>query len=392
MNYYLRYMAFPFAMLMALLTILNGGDALFYLMGIGLLVILLGDALLGDEVEDSNPQFTFLLNIFMYAHLPLLLLILVAFMWQIAPGDWLSIGASLESLGWNVMGNHAEFSLLDGLMSGVIVAVMIGAGGTIVGHELTHRTSDKVAMFFGRWLLAFSNDCSFSIEHVYGHHVRLGTADDPATARRGENTYRFIVRSTVGCYLGAWSLEKARLDKIGASIWGPKSRMMSGNLMSLALFVLAFSAAGWFGVVCWLVTSMAGKSLLEFVNFIEHYGIVRNRMTTPVMPRHSWNSNKRFSSVWMYNLTRHSDHHSRGDAPFWDLKAYPESLMMPYGYAGTILLSAFPPLWRRVVDPMVLEWDRHYASEEELALAKKANEESGSEVFLQACSAPLYAV
>jgi len=390
MNYYLRYMAFPFAMLLSLMAILNGGDALLYLLGAGLGLILLGDAVLGDEVDDADPQHTFILNLFMYAHLPLLFLILTAFLWQIAPGDWLGIGAGLERLGWQVMDNHVQFSLLDGLISATLVAVMIGAGGTIVGHELTHRTSDKVAMFFGRWLLAFSNDCSFAIEHVYGHHIRLGTHDDPATARRGENTYKFIVRSTVGSYLGAWELEKQRLSKTGDSVWGLKSRMMSGNLMSLSLFVLAYFAAGWFGVLCWLLTSMAGKSLLEFVNFIEHYGIVRNRVTTPVMPRHSWNSNKRFSSVWMYNLTRHSDHHSRGDAPFWDLKAYPNSLMMPYGYAGTIMLSVFPPLWRKVVDPMVLEWDRHFASEEELVLAKQANEESGSEVFIQACSSALY--
>lgn len=391
MNYYIRFTAFPVVMLLSLIAILNAGDALLYVLGFGLLIVLLGDALFGDDIEEADPKHTGILNFLMYTHLPLLGLIFMAFLWQLAPGDWLGIGAMLESTGWQVMSNHLEFSFFDGFLSAILVAVMIGAGGTIVGHELTHRTSDKIAMFFGRWLLAFSNDCSFSIEHVYGHHVRLGTPDDPATARRGENTYRFIVRSTIGSYLSAWELEKERLDKLGFSIWGPKSRMMTGNLMILSLYVVAFAAAGWFGVFCWLLTSMAGKSLLEFVNFIEHYGIVRNRATTPVLPRHSWNSNKLFSSVWMYNLTRHSDHHSRGDAPFWDLKAYPETLMMPFGYAGTVMLCACPPLWRKVVDPMILEWDRIYASEEELALAKKANEESGSEVLIKACSSDLYA-
>ena len=390
MNYYLRYISFPVAMALSLFAILEGGNALIVIGLVGIVVLLLGDALLGDETEDADPKYTSILNFFMYAHLPLLFMIFLAFLWQLAPGDWLGIGATLENFGFSVLENHKDFSLFEALISAVIVGVMIGAGGTIVGHELTHRTSDKVAMFFGRWLLAFSNDCSFSIEHVYGHHIRLGTPKDPATARRGENIYKFIVRSSIFSYLSAWELEKSRLDKKDQSIWGLHSKMMSGNLMSLTLFVLAYMAAGWVGVAWWLVTSLFGKSLLEFVNFIEHYGIVRNMDTTPVLPRHSWNSNKRFSSVWMYNLTRHSDHHSRGDAPFWDLKAYPDTLMMPFGYVGTILISACPPIWHRIVDPMILEWDKHYATEEELILAKQANADSGIEILLQANMTPLY--
>lgn len=390
MTYYLRYITFPVAMVLSLAAILHGGYALVTFAGLGLVVLLLGDALLGDETEEAKPRYPQLLNFFMYAHLPLLFLIFFAFLWQLAPGDWLGIGAALESFGWPVMENHVAFSLFDGLLAAFIVGIMIGAGGTIVGHELTHRTSDKVAMFFGRWLLAFSNDCSFSIEHVYGHHIRLGTPLDPATARRGENIYKFIIRSSIFSYLSAWEIEKHRLAKQGQSIWGPNSKIMRGNLMILSLYVLAYLVAGWLGVVWWLGTSLFGKSLLEFVNFIEHYGLVRNMETTSVEPRHSWNSNKRFSSVWMYNLTRHSDHHARGDAPFWDLKAYPDSLMMPFGYAGTILLSTIPPLWHRIVGPMVLEWDKHYATKEELALAKKANAESGLDLFITANKDPLY--
>lgn len=390
MTYYFRYLAFPIAMFVGLLTLLQGGYALLVFTLAGIVLMLVGDAFLGDETEEAHPKYTKILNGFMYAHLPLLFLILIAFLWQIAPGDWLGIGATLESFGWSVMANHQQFSFFDSALAIVIVGIMIGAGGTIVAHELTHRTSDKLAMVIGRWLLAFSNDCSFSIEHVYGHHIRLGTDQDPATARRGENIYKFIIRSTIFSYLSAWQIEKSRLAKKGQSVWGIHSQMMRGNLMILSLFLLAYIAAGWVGVAYWFVASMFGKSLLEFVNFIEHYGIVRNSDTTSVLPRHSWNSNKRFSSVWMYNLTRHSDHHARGDAPFWDLKAYPDTLMMPYGYVGTLLLTIFPPLWRRKVDPMILEWDRKYASSEELRLAKQANEASGSALLLQANQDPLY--
>ena len=390
MNYYLRYMSFPVIMALSLAAILHGGNALLVVTVLGLFILLIGDALFGDDIEDADPKHVSILNFFMYAHLPLLFLMFIAFLWQLAPGDSLGIGAALENAGFSVMENHLNFSLFHSVLTAILVGVMIGAGGTIVGHELTHRTSDKVAMFFGRWLLAFSNDCSFSIEHVYGHHIRLGTPNDPATARRGENIYKFILRSTLFSYLSAWEIEKTRLDKQGLSIWGPQSKMLRGNLMILSLFVLAYIVAGWVGVGWWLVTSLFGKSLLEFVNFIEHYGLVRNMETTPVLPRHSWNSNKLFSSVWMYNLTRHSDHHSRGDAPFWELKAYPDTLMMPFGYPGTIMLSAIPPLWHRIVNPLVLEWDKNYATKEELALAKQANAESGIDLLIEANKDPIY--
>ncbi|MBV1870260.1 MAG: alkane 1-monooxygenase [Gammaproteobacteria bacterium] len=390
MGYYLRFTSLPIVILLVTLVILNAGDALLITGVIGIVVLFAGDALMGDDIEDANPQHTFFLNFLLYSHLPLLLLVSTAFMWQIAPGDWMGIGATLESMGWDVMSNHREFSLLDGIFAGGFIAGMIGAGGSLVGHELTHRTSDKVAMFFGRWLLAFSNDAAFSIEHVYGHHRHLGTDKDPATAKRGENLYSFLIRSSIFTYVSAWNIEKARLETKGDSVWGPKSRMMTGNLMSLSLFVCAYLIAGWLGVFAWLAMSVGAKLALEAVNYIDHYGIVRDG-NTPVKPHHSWNSNKKFSSIWMYNLTRHSDHHARGEVPFWNLKAYPELLMMPYGYVGTLALSACPPLWRRVVHPLLLTWDNTYASADEVKLAKEANAASGCDILSQADSLPLYA-
>ena len=96
-------------------------------------------------------------------------------------------------------------------------------------------------MFVGRWLLALTLDAEFSIEHVYGHHRRLATPADPATARRGESFYTFLVRSVVGQTRSAFELERGRLQKLGHGTWSAHNRYLRGWVMSAAL-VVAFGA------------------------------------------------------------------------------------------------------------------------------------------------------
>lgn len=104
-------------------------------------------------------------------------------------------------------------------------------------------------------------------------------------------------------------------------------------------FVLfAFITASTFGII-----------LLETVNYIEHYSLLRKKNTNGRYERvkrtHSWNSNHRVGQVLLFNLSRHSDHHYNGAKHYQLLKTLPESPQMPTGYPGMILLSLFPPLW-----------------------------------------------
>jgi alkane 1-monooxygenase len=119
-----------------------------------------------------------------------------------------------------------------------------------------------------------------------------------------------------------------------------------------------------------------GKALLEIVNYMEHYGIVRDP-AQPVQPRHSWNTNKRVSSWAMFNLTRHSHHHAQGEVPYQDLKPYPNAPMMIGGYLTTISVALCPPLWHKRMKPKVLAWDRDYANAAEKMLAAQASARAG---------------
>jgi alkane 1-monooxygenase len=388
--HYLKYFLFHAIGLLAGTGILLGG--VYISIGLAFIAIayVLGDALAGDDT--STPEFKQpgILTFQLWMALPLLSLIVFSAIWSVSPGDPLGYGEFLTSLtGYDLLAARAETADIHVLSTFIIVGLMIGMVGTITAHELTHRTWDPISMFIGRWLLSFSFDTIFSIEHVYGHHRYVSTINDPATAPRGRNVYTHIIASTITGNISAWNLEKERLAKFGKSPFSLRNGVIRGHLMSVFLVVLAYLIGGSVGAIFFTACALFGKSLLEIVNFMEHYGMVRNPKV-PVQPRHSWNTNKRISSWAMFNLTRHSHHHADGNVPYQDLRPYEDAPMMINGYLTTILVTLIPPLWHHLMTPKVLAWDEKYASKEELALAKQANLKSGIPAFIKAAEKSLY--
>jgi len=339
---------------------------------------ILGDAFLGDTLDEPAYRHPRLLNSLLYLAVPALFAVGLAMAWMAGSGDLLGLGAWAQSaLGLDLLARReATFAWhwIGGILSS---AVTFAALATNVGHELTHRTSDPAAMIVGRWLLAVTFDAEFSIEHVYGHHRRLATTADSASARRGEAFYGFLVRSVLGQTRSAAALETQRLQTLGHGFWSVHNRYLRGWLMSAAI-VAAFAAAGGAGaVIVFVLSALAGRSVLEAVNYFEHYGLIREP-GQPVEPRHSWNSNKRLSNAVLFNLARHSHHHAEGDAQFWQLRSYPQAPTLPYGYLTSMLLVYLLPGWyRNRMTPLLLEWDRNHASPAERRLAAAANRQSG---------------
>lgn len=377
MFHYLKYFLFHGIGLLAATYLTLGGDWMTY----GFLSIFFGyvflDAILGDDITEPNFKLPQILTWQLWLALPLLAFIVFTFLWQVSSGDPLGYGALVQSITGHDMFAVRESNTGWNLFWAVIMAgLMVGMIGTITGHELTHRTWDPISMLVGRWLLAFSFDSNFAIEHVYGHHRYVSTTEDPATAPRGRNVYAHIIISTLRGNLSAWNIEKDRLNKKRQSLFSFHNFALRGYLMSATLLVAAYFIAGWMGVVFFTFCGMWGKSLLEIVNYMEHYGMVRNP-ETPVQPRHSWNTNKRFSSWSMFNLTRHSHHHAQGEVPYHELKPYHDAPMMINGYLATIAVALIPPLWHKLMTPKVLDWDKRYANAEERKLAEEANRRSG---------------
>lgn len=336
-----------------------------------------GDASLGDDTRTPRFRHPDVLTALLWAALPLLTLIVFVAVWRVSPGDPLGFGAWVA--GWSgrdVLAARDAAGWPTHLATVLQTGLLIGMIGTIPAHELTHRTWDRVSLAVGRWLLAFSFDTSFAIEHVYGHHRAVATADDPATAPRGRSVYRHIWASTWRGNRSAWRIETARLRRLGLPVWSPRNALLRGTAMSGLLLAAAAALGGAAGLVILVAAGLWGKALLEIVNYMEHYGLVRVP-GTPVQPRHSWNTNRRLSSWSLFNLTRHSHHHAEGEVPFQDLQPIPQAPQMIGGYLTTIGVALCPPLWHRLMTPRVLAWDRDFASPAERALAREANARSG---------------
>lgn len=380
---YLRFFSITGLLVLAAWGTAMGGYHLWLTFLVGFVFVTGGDAVFGDD--DSEPAYAhpWILNLSLYSTLPLLLLISFLFAWQLSDRDLFGLGNAVASLtGRDVLAIRAANSWFDILGAVLGIGLIYGGAGTVVAHELTHRTWSKPAMLVGRWMLALTGDASFAIEHVYGHHKNVATRQDPATARRGESAWAFVLRSTIQSYLHAWTLETERLARLGHSQWSWRNRMHRGNGMTLSYLAFFAWAASWQGALIWIATAIYGKGYLEFVNYVEHYGLVRVP-GAPVEPRHSWNCNKRVSSYLLYNLTRHSHHHAQGEMPFWRLKAYPDTPMLPAGYLTMIVIAAVPPLFNRIMIPRVQDWDRRFAAPSEREHIEEANRLSGHPWFAE---------
>ena len=342
-------------------------------------VVALADTFGPDETSDLADTGPWLFNLWLFLTLPTLLVMHSLLWWMAGTGDALGLGAALlRSGGPDLVAARQASGPLSWLGAVLGCGFLTAAAGTTVGHELVHRTRQPLHLLWGRWLLALTFDASFAIEHVYGHHAKVSTFEDPASARRGERVYGFILRSTFGQLGGAWRLERERLARKGLGPWGPRNRFLRGWLFSAAWMGLAFTLGGGRAVAFFVAAGLWGKAILEIINFIEHFGLVR-LPGTRVEPRHSWNSNAWMSSTVLYHLTRHSDHHAEGGKPFWRLRPMPNAPMLPAGYMGMLIVALIPTWFERTMRPRLEAWDSRHATEAERGVARAENGRAGWE-------------
>jgi NAD(P)H-flavin reductase/ferredoxin len=360
----------------AVAMVLGGAAISVALVGV-IAFYVIGDGFGGVDLSTPRYQRPRVLTTLLWCALPLLAFIVFAAVWGASEGDPLSFGAWVSGWsGYDLLATKQAASPLHLLSAVALTGLMIGLIGTITAHELIHRTWDRISLLIGRALLAFSFDTVFAIEHVYGHHRYVSTEADPATAPRGRNAYVHIVASTIKGNRSAWAIERRRLRARGHAALSWRNAVIRGHAASLALVAAAWGMGGWRGAAFFVACALWGKSLLEIVNYMEHYGLVRVA-TSAVQPHHSWNSNHRVSSWSSFNLTRHSHHHAQGELPYHELRPFPDAPMMLQGYLTTILLALVPPVWHRLMTPKLLEWDKRWANDAERALAAAANARSG---------------
>ena len=350
----------------------------FYLL-IFSLSIIIGDVFFGRDKEVQKFSYPFFLNFSLYINLPILfclVFLVVSFFSTNIPIWYIDNINSIFNIDFNQV--KSSFNIFDKFSLIAQAGLFIGMLGIIPGHELTHRKKNKFDMFIGNWLLAFSWDCTFSIEHVYGHHKYVCRPEDPASAKRGENIYLFIIKAIINEQISGWNIESKRLKRRGDYFFSLNNKMIIGHLRSICILLFIYFLFGLSSILYFLLLAFIGKSLLETINYIEHYGLVREK-DMPVFNRHSWNCDNTFSGILLCNVTRHSDHHRAPNLKFWELNPnFKSAPTLPYGYLSMIYILLFAPfLYHSIMAKKLIDWDLNYANEKEKELASIQNANSG---------------
>lgn len=246
-------------------------------------------------------------------------------------------------------------------MLGLAISVGVINGIAInTSHELGHK-KDKLDRWLARISLAPTFYGHFYVEHNRGHHKNVATPEDPATSRFGESFWAFWPRTVFGSLRSGWELEAERLKRFNKGVWSTDNENLQSWAMSVVLFGGLLIAFGAVVLPYLLIQAVYGFSLLEVVNYLEHYGLLRRKNPDGryerCQPEHSWNSNHTVTNLFLYHLQRHSDHHANPTRKYQTLRHFEDSPQLPSGYAGMITLAYLTPLWFAVMNKRVI---RHY--------------------------------
>ena len=288
-----------------------------------------------DEQARASKAFNLLFDWMLYFNLPIVFGLMSYFLFQVTTQSYTTsewIGLSLSA------------------------GILLATNGINVAHELGHRQSLSERTM-SKILYIPSLYMHFYIEHNFGHHMKVATPEDGATAKYNQSVYAFWIRSVSKQYVDAWKKQFELLSIRNHSFFSIYNDMFWYHLIQplylLAILVLFSQTAMLFAISVGVISFL----FLECINYIEHYGLLRSKTPSGryerVQTHHSWNSNYNIGRIVLYELTRHSDHHFKSAKKYQLLETHKESPHLPVGYPASILLSLFPPLWFFVMNPRV---------------------------------------
>ena len=329
------------------------------------------DIHLKAEVDNNGNSYgiKFFQYLVMYVMLPVFVTIQVFLAWRLYQ---YTSGAILQNLSLGPI--EYQNGISGSNLIGAIISSGLWAGlGIIYGHELSHNK--KEGFFVSRLIMALSGASHFTYAHVYNHHLDLGHEDDPATAPRGRNVYLHTWLSHAGQSKFSFDMEAKKLKNQGKSFINKDNRWLLGYLYSLPSIFLFIWSGGVIGLLALATVWILSNFLLEALNFMGHYGLIRK--DGPVEHRHSWDNDSVFTSWFFIEIGRQCDHHVRGETYFWEL----DDVGGPnygIGYFTLFVLTLYPPLFKKFVQKHLDNWDKNYATEEERSIANKFNEDTSS--------------
>lgn len=261
---------------------------------------------------------------------------------------------------------HDEVSIHQFVLLLINTMIMNGGVGITIAHELGHK-NNKFDKFLAKLLLVQVVYGTFYVEHNRGHHVHVATPKDPATAKKNQTYYAFWKQAVIGGFISSIKIERERLAqrKQKSNLWTNEVYRLS--IFSVLIFIIC-TLIGYYVLnqipysllIFLTVQAFLSFSLLEAVDYIEHYGITRKEISAGVYekvnPAHSWNANFIYSNYLLFQLQRHADHHMYATKKYQLLNSYDNSPQLPNGYPAMVMYVLIPPLWFKIMNKRLEEW------------------------------------
>ena len=376
----IRYWMAPLLILVTFFSVLIGGPFVWtgvVLFGVGIILDTLTMPFhpAGAGVDEHGDTYGIpaLQNAVMYLMLPVFVFLQIGLAWRVyqyTTGVPIEAGTLFGFLpvtmgitGWELVGA----AISTGIFAGI---------GIIYGHELSHTKG--FSFIISRLIMGLSGSSHFCYAHVYNHHLELAHQDDPATSPRGRSIYKHFWLSHMGQSKFLYRMEAIRLEKLGKPFISFENRWIRGYFMSLPTIVLFTWAGGIYGVAAMFLVWTISNFELEALNYMEHYGLIREK-GQPIDYRLSWDNSNAFTSWFFIEIEPQSDHHDRGETHFWEL----DDVGAPdgrWGYFTEFVVALIPPLYHTVMKRKLATWDRDFATEGERNIAARINAQVGYEM------------
>lgn len=260
----------------------------------------------------------------------------------------LYVASWLASFAWLLMQLATE-TVLPLAAAGLLVGLgMSSSFATCAAHELLHRGT-WLDYWVARFIMAACAYGHFVIEHLH-HHANVGIEAAGTVPHRGESLYGFVWRNVKFGFGNSYRIEESIRGRRGGALW--RNRVLQQYAISAAFAASLTYLFGAVGLLVFVVQACYAIFSLEMIQYFEHYGLERSP-ANPIGPRESWNSNFWLTNALTLNITRHSDHHVDPKIPYQSLQPHAQGPKMPFGYFGLAWLALVPPLWRRVIDPIL---------------------------------------
>ena len=227
---------------------------------------------------------------------------------------------------------------------------------TGVAHDLIHRRERRDAKV-GGFIAALAGYPLFQFEHL-GHHARAGDTELAEWPRVDESVWSFSWRRI--CRIAANLAAKP-----GNGTPSPiRSRLRRSAYqaagITLAMWAAFSVTAGPTGFLVYGGAIAGVTFAMQLSTYLQHWGLGDDNVPDAAATHFAWEGDCLFQSWTTLNLSFHQAHHRASREPYYRIGIAPDSPRLPAGYVVLMFVSFFPPLWRRVMLPVLNQW-KHQA-------------------------------